>query len=276
MLVQEVGAVNDGVTMTAMASAAVESEHFLAWDRYFGLLAEIHDRSDDSRVLTTRIHGFENTTDPDRSSGSVEDLGTSYGYVVEGRARLEGSDVSPTASVVAGMWFALPHGFAFELAPGSRMVVCQTLGYRGTRSLGGPIEPKGRLRYIDGCSDTLLAAPSLVGDPCLNHLHFPEGISQSEHYHPTVRAGAIARGSGWCDTPYGRTALREGLVFCIPALGRHRFVTDESELDVIAYHPDSDWGPTDLDHPMINRTWVGEGKIDNSAGPHAQAEVVGR
>ena len=25
-------------------------------------------------------------------------------------------------------------------------------------------------------------------------------------------------------------------------------------LDVIAWHPDSDFGPTDQDHPMINRT----------------------
>ena len=27
-------------------------------------------------------------------------------------------------------------------------------------------------------------------------------------------------------------------------------------MDVIAYHPDSDFGPQDEDHPMINRTIV--------------------
>ena len=27
-------------------------------------------------------------------------------------------------------------------------------------------------------------------------------------------------------------------------------------MDVIAFHPDSDFGPTDIEHPMINRTIV--------------------
>lgn len=27
-------------------------------------------------------------------------------------------------------------------------------------------------------------------------------------------------------------------------------------MDVIAYHPDSDFGPQDEDHPMVNRTIV--------------------
>jgi hypothetical protein len=28
-------------------------------------------------------------------------------------------------------------------------------------------------------------------------------------------------------------------------------------MDVIAFHPDSDWGPTDGIHPMLNRTFIG-------------------
>ena len=27
-------------------------------------------------------------------------------------------------------------------------------------------------------------------------------------------------------------------------------------MDVVAFHPDSDWGPTDAAHPMLNRTYV--------------------
>lgn len=42
----------------------------------------------------------------------------------------------------------------------------------------------------------------------------------------------------------------------IPTDGQHSFFTDDSEMDVIAYHPDSDTGPTHDDHPMINRTIV--------------------
>jgi hypothetical protein len=46
-------------------------------------------------------------------------------------------------------------------------------------ALGGPCEAFGRLRYIDGCSDSLLVGPAVRGDPCLNHLHFPPGVSQT-------------------------------------------------------------------------------------------------
>ena len=46
-------------------------------------------------------------------------------------------------------------------------------------------------------------------------------------------------------------------------------------MDVIAYHPDSDWGPTDETHPMVNRTFVEGQKIDNTVGIHTSAEVAG-
>ena len=37
----------------------------------------------------------------------------------------------------------------------------------------------------------------------------------------------------------------------------HAFETPEgSELDVVAFHPDSDFGPAPKDHPMVNRTIV--------------------
>ena len=45
-------------------------------------------------------------------------------------------------------------------------------------------------------------------------------------------------------------------------------------MDVIAYHPDSDWGPTDVEHPMVNRTLVEGKKVDNTVGIHNQAAVI--
>jgi len=36
----------------------------------------------------------------------------------------------------------------------------------------------------------------------------------------------------------------------------HSFFTYEETMDVIAWHPDSDTGPSDEDHPMVNRTIV--------------------
>jgi hypothetical protein len=42
----------------------------------------------------------------------------------------------------------------------------------------------------------------------------------------------------------------------IHANGLHSFATKDEPMRVIAYHPDSDFGPTHEDHPMINRTMV--------------------
>jgi hypothetical protein len=47
------------------------------------------------------------------------------------------------------------------------------------------------------------------------------------------------------------------MLFCIHPEGKHKFRTGpDSPMRVLAYHPDSDFGPTDQDHPMINRTMV--------------------
>ena len=66
----------------------------------------------------------------------------------------------------------------------------------------------------------------------------------------------IAKGQGRCITPERTFELRPGMGWWIPAGVRHSFHTDASALDVIAWHPDSDFGPTDEDHPMKNRTYL--------------------
>jgi hypothetical protein len=126
----------------------------------------------------------------------------------------------------------------------------------------GSIEAEGRLAYIDGCSDTILVSPARLGDAVLNFLHFPPGIEQSVHSHPSIRLGVVARGGGqaygpgpggeeWC------LPLAPGSVFLLAPHEMHAFRTTPARhaMDVIAYHPDSDWGPTDGVHPMLNRTY---------------------
>jgi quercetin dioxygenase-like cupin family protein len=129
--------------------------------------------------------------------------------------------------------------------------------YSGFNVIGGPIEPVGRLRYIDGCTDTLLVPPVRKGDACLNHLHFPREIRQTPHNHPSVRTGLVYRGRGECIVPNGDPIpLRPGYAFVIPTNAIHSFNTSDEPMDVIAFHPDSDTGMTDDDHPMVNRTMV--------------------
>ena len=190
------------------------------------------------------------------------DDATWYGFVRVGPCDVASADFTLTLS--AGQYFALPGparlaggaGFAVGIAAGDD-------GHRALPAVGGPIESVGRLRYIDGCTDTLLLAPARLGDPCLNALYFPPATDQTPHTHPSLRAGVVAAGAGECVTPDGVTPLTPGTVFLIPPHRRHAFRTGPAAgetdaaapaLTVIAFHPDTDTGPTDEDHPMRNRT----------------------
>jgi hypothetical protein len=73
-----------------------------------------------------------------------------------------------------------------------------------------------------------------------------------------LRVGLIIRGHGHCLTPEGRIPLDTGRAFVIRPRGLHSFHTDDSELRVLAFHPDSDFGPTHEEHPMINRTLISQ------------------
>jgi len=175
--------------------------------------------------------------------------GTHFGFVQIGPARLDCQ--AGSFSLGAGLYFAVPGAARVQ---GGMGLAITRLGYQGLFSLGGPIEERGRLQYIDGCTDSLLLAPVLRGDPCLNLLHLPPGTRQSRHTHPSDRVGLVVRGAGTCLTDAGAAELRPGLAFLIPTDLPHCFHTEDSELLIVAYHPDSDFGPTHQDHPMINRT----------------------
>ena len=153
--------------------------------------------------------------------------------------------------------------FTYAVIPGEAMVTVKGTtvlilrkSYTGLFHIGQGLEPSGRLKYIDGCSDTLLCAPPKMGDPCLNHLHFPPGIVQTMHTHPTARIGMVVAGSGECVTPTGRKELKPGLCWYLEAGDEHCFYTHDSRLEIVAFHPDSTTGPTDDNHPMLNRTMV--------------------
>lgn len=180
---------------------------------------------------------------------TMDDGCTAYGFATAA-TRL----VTPSGmfSLSAGMYFASPG----PLKVHGRGLVVMRFSYRGLFVIGGPIEERGRLRYIDGCSDTLLIGPPRRGDPCLNHLHFPAGIKQTMHTHPSVRIGVVASGHGECVTPAGVFNLVPGLLWFLPENAEHCFYTYDSTMDVIAWHPDTDTGPSDEDHPMLNRTIV--------------------
>lgn len=177
---------------------------------------------------------------------------THFGFVHSGIAKLKGG--SGEFALQRGMYFSLPGKGVIE-GDGLGFVISQT-GYQGLFQFGGPIESRGRLEYIDGCSDTLLLSPVVMGDACLNLLVIPPGTAQTAHTHPSFRAGVIVAGSGHCQLRQTKVDLVPGDLFVIEPEGLHSFHTASDSLTVIAFHPDSDFGPHRDDHPMVNRTIV--------------------
>ncbi len=218
-----------------------------------GVLFEFPSQPDSIRVAGWKDSHLE-----------LDDGGTHFGFVASGRARL--TCASGSFELASGMYFASPAKTRLE-GSGTGAIISMA-GTRGLFQIGGPIEETGRLRYIDGCSDTLLIAPAMLGDPCLNLLHIPPGTRQTEHTHPSLRVGMVVDGAGVCRTPDGETVLAPGLIFSIRAGGRHAFHTAESALRIVTWHPDSDFGPTHDRHPMLNRTLV-DGRPVNAAGGNA-------
>ena len=179
-----------------------------------------------------------------------------FGFVQSGPTAL--SHKGWSVSLREGMYFMVPDEVIIE---GGEGVVISHSDYSPFLTIGGPVEQKGRLKYIDTCSDSLLLSPLKLGDPCLNLLHFPEGVEQTPHTHPSCRIGVVLSGKGTCESWNELEPevfeLNHGDLFTIPAECRHRFCsTSGDELRVLAYHPDSDFGPQDEDHPMINRTLI--------------------
>lgn len=179
-----------------------------------------------------------------------EKAGTTMGVILAGTAQL--SCETGVFPLREGMYFAIPGPFRIE-GDGTGFHVTKS-GFEGLFQIGGPIERTGRLRYISGCSDSLLVPPVIAGDPCLNFLHVPPEVDQTAHTHPSVRIGMIIDGRGVCRTNAGDTPLEPGTIFVIPKDVLHSFHTQQHELRIVAWHPDSDTGPTDDNHPMLNRT----------------------
>lgn len=146
----------------------------------------------------------------------------------------------------------------FSLDGSGKVLVATLLNYTGLFTIGGPIESNGRLNYIDGCSSTVLINPLKRGEPCLNFLHVPPSVSQTPHTHPSLRIGLVTSGSGTCTVDEGIFKMEAGTVFCLPENKLHSFSAIDDSLRIIIYHPDSDVGPTDDSHTMLNNTFVGK------------------
>jgi len=182
---------------------------------------------------------------------------TTYGYVLKGSVKLPSGKVA-----TEGEYFCYTSSDLEAYVEGTTVFISR-YGFIGQPMIGGPLEERGRLSYIDTCSDSLIVYPPRMGDPSLNALFFPPNIQQTYHTHPSIRFGVVVSGSGFAalePTKYGedgkRIPLEAGTAFCLDEGEVHRFCTDNEPMVIVAYHPDGDWGPTDHNHTMLNRTYV--------------------
>ncbi|MBD2594715.1 cupin domain-containing protein [Nostoc spongiaeforme FACHB-130] len=179
---------------------------------------------------------------------------THYLFVSEGEVTLK--NCNGEFLLQRNTFAAVPGNFSLDGS--GKVLVATRLNYTGLFTIGGPIEPLGRLNYIDGCSSTVLINPLKRGEPCLNFLYVPPGVSQTPHTHPSLRIGLVAEGSGTCQVDEGTFKMQPGTVFCLPENKLHSFSAIDDSLRIIIYHPDSDVGPTDDSHTMLNNTFVGK------------------
>lgn len=212
-------------------------------------------------ALDARMTMYPSCLEVIAGSKTNEDIArTTFGFVVSGRAAVKTQQLSFELS--AESYFCIPGGF--DIDADGIVVLMSRIGYRGLFAAGS-LEKCGRLSYLNGCSSTILVAPPRRGDPIFNHLHIPNGVAQTPHTHPTLRLGVVARGNGLA-RGYSSTERKEwsylltlGCVFHLPEQEVHSFYTTDpgQTLDIVTLHPDSDWGPTDDEHPMKNQTLIG-------------------
>ena len=166
---------------------------------------------------------------------AIPDDGSIYGYVASGTLTV-GDMVIPQ-----GHAFALPQNYdKVTRSEDATVWVIARHGYRAQVVVTKP-ENKGRLSYIDGCSDTLLVYPTRRGDGSLSLLYFPPNIDQSWHTHPSIRLGYVASGAGtahWRDPQTGKNMtkpLKAGDSFLLDEHCSHRFCTAGKEMLILLY-----------------------------------------
>jgi len=122
----------------------------------------------------------------------------------------------------------MDNGHQFKLKAEETVVfIAQRVGYRGVYSVSRPIERKGKPRCNGGCSISLLCGLPVIGDPCLNHLHFHGGIHQTDDTQPSPLRPVKDRNNGWIENTVA-------LIMALSrAIGKERFRSKSESYEVI-------------------------------------------
>ena len=117
----------------------------------------------------------------------------------------------------------------------------------------------GNLSYMDGGTNTTAVNPGRLGDPVVNYVHFPAGMYQTLHTHPSHRVGMVLKGNGQIELDDKEMFdIKEGECFFMQRNVLHNFITDQEPVILFVFAPDSGTGPTDEVNPLKIRTYVGQ------------------
>lgn len=156
--------------------------------------------------------------------------------------------------------FAVNDHFTVKCGSGTAVII----EYRGLKLLESRyyvqnVLDMGNLSYMDGGTNTTAVNPGRLGDPVINYVHFPAGMQQTLHTHPSHRVGMVLKGRGNVELNNSDFPLNPGDVFFMQRNVLHNFMCPYSE-DVVlfVFAPDSGTGPTDEVNPLKIRTYVGQ------------------
>lgn len=156
--------------------------------------------------------------------------------------------------------FAVNNHFTIKCGSGNAVVI-EYLGIRllESRYYVQDTLDMGNLSYMDGGTNTTAVNPGRLGDPVINYVHFPAGMKQTLHTHPSHRIGMILKGRGLVELDDSEFPLNSGDVFFMQRNVLHNFMCPYNE-DVVlfVFAPDSGTGPTDEVNPLKIRTYIGQ------------------
>ena len=117
----------------------------------------------------------------------------------------------------------------------------------------------GNLAYMDGGTNTTALNPGRLGDPVVNYVHFPAGMHQTLHTHPSHRIGLCVSGNGRVQLEgHEYFDVKNGEAFFMRRNELHNFMCQDEDVVLFVWAPDSGTGPTDEVNPLKVRTYVGQ------------------
>eukprot|EP00434_Breviolum_minutum_P009564 symbB.v1.2.008422.t1/scaffold529.1/size191693/7 len=130
-------------------------EGVATWTSYFGPLASFDDELPGGLIRRSTLYGFENLSVSHhfhRDAEILRSTGAVFIYVSCGMVTL--TDHYGKIEMCAGQYGVTQAPVKLQLAENTRVVAIHSEPFTALRSFGGPIEMKGRLRYVDGLGHT--------------------------------------------------------------------------------------------------------------------------